>query len=186
MTYGQADGYITSFSNSGEKLWFTYFGGVGYDDCLGVAAFNNSTVVVVGTTTSETGFPINIPFPNSSCCSSSHSSVSGKDGFIAQFNVTNLIGIDELAVHVPTLRLYPNPTIDILNIELYGNNNGNIVLEVYEINGKLVMSKNEKMNTGNNTWSINTEKLNSGAYFVRFCSDKATTNMIVPIVRTDC
>ena len=65
-------------------------------------------------------------------------------------------GVDELE---NTLKVYPNPTSNVLNIEGEGMDN----IEVYNTIGQRVMSIEV---TGNST-QINTESLNNGIYFLR-------------------
>jgi len=110
--YGYADGYIASFNSDQQELWMTYFGGMGNDEIWGVTAFNDDALYIVGSTFSEQHFPSFINNPQIVCCSNTHSSVSGLDGFISQFNVSQLIDIDEnKLINNLALLSFPNPTI---------------------------------------------------------------------------
>jgi hypothetical protein len=62
--------------------------------------------------------------------------------------------------------VYPNPATDVLNIEVNASQASEMSINVYNIMGQNVMSKNVNINTGMNTRSISTSELNSGIYFV--------------------
>ena len=63
-------------------------------------------------------------------------------------------------------RVYPNPATDVLNIEVNASQASEMSINVYNIMGQNVMSKNVNITTGMNTRSISTSELNSGIYFV--------------------
>ena len=69
-------------------------------------------------------------------------------------------GVDELE---NTLKVYPNPTSNMLNVEGEGMSN----IEVYNTVGQLVMSQE----VGGNAAQINTESLNNGMYFLRIMAN---------------
>lgn len=52
---GQADGFIIKYSNEGDYLWGTYFGGEDFDVIEGIDIDGDDNVVVVGVTYSTTG-----------------------------------------------------------------------------------------------------------------------------------
>ena len=63
-------------------------------------------------------------------------------------------------------RVYPNPTTDVLNIEVSASQPSEMSISVYNIMGQNVMNKSVNLNTGINCPSISTAELNSGIYFV--------------------
>ena len=63
-------------------------------------------------------------------------------------------------------RVYPNPATDVLNIEVNASQASEMSINVYNIMGQNVMSKNVNITTGMNTRSISTSELTSGIYFV--------------------
>jgi hypothetical protein len=52
---GYYDGIIVKFNTSGGRIWASYYGGVEYDDIVGVAQNQNGTIFIAGSTESETG-----------------------------------------------------------------------------------------------------------------------------------
>ena len=67
---------------------------------------------------------------------------------------------------VNSTRLYPNPTTDVLNIEVNASQASEMSINVYNIMGQMVMSQNTNISTGMNTRSISTSELSSGIYFL--------------------
>ena len=78
------------------------------------------------------------------------------------------LGVNEQEAVNPmtTTRVYPNPATDVLNIEVNASQASEMSINVYNIMGQNVMSKNVNITTGMNTRSISTSELNSGIYFV--------------------
>ena len=72
-------------------------------------------------------------------------------------------GVDE---HENNLKLYPNPTANILNVESEGMTS----VEVYNTVGQRVMT----MEVNSNKTQINTESLNNGIYFLRVRANDGT------------
>ena len=78
------------------------------------------------------------------------------------------LGINEQEAVNPmtSTRVYPNPTTDVLNIEVNASQASEMSISVYNIMGQNVMNKTVNINTGINRPSISTAELNSGIYFV--------------------
>ena len=83
---------------------------------------------------------------------------------------------DGVAELIQSLKIYPNPTANVLNIE--GENMSQI--DVYNAVGQRVMM----MNVDGNKAQLNTESLNNGIYFVRIiASDGAVVNRTFSVAR---
>ena len=63
-------------------------------------------------------------------------------------------------------RIYPNPVVDQMNIEVNASQASEMSISVYNLMGQKVMDKNVSVNTGINTTSLSTSNLSSGVYFV--------------------
>ena len=82
-------------------------------------------------------------------------------------------GVDELE---NSLKLYPNPTASILNVEAEGMSS----LEVYNTVGQRVM----KQEVNGNKAQVNTQSLNSGIYFIRIiANDGSVVNRSFSVAR---
>ena len=82
-------------------------------------------------------------------------------------------GVDELE---NTLKVYPNPTSNVLNIE----GEGMTGIEVYNMMGQRVMTQE----TDGNAAQINTESLSNGVYFIRiYANDGSMLNRSFSVAR---
>lgn len=64
------------------------------------------------------------------------------------------------------VRVYPNPTTDVLNIEVNASQTSEMSISVFNLMGQKVMESSATISTGMNCPSINTSELTSGIYFV--------------------
>jgi len=81
--------------------------------------------------------------------------------------------VDELE---NSLKLYPNPTANVLNVEGEGMSS----IEVYNAVGQRVMKKE----VNGNKAQVNTESLNNGIYFIRiYANDGAMLNRTFSVAR---
>ncbi len=69
----------------------------------------------------------------------------------------SFVGINELENH--SLNLYPNPVLDVINLEGFNNEN----IDIINAQGAKVMT--QRMTIGRNQWDLNT--LPSGIYFIK-------------------
>jgi len=65
-----------------------------------------------------------------------------------------------------TLNIFPNPTKDLMSVEVDLKNQSNIQINVINLLGKTMISENVNMGVGMNTLSFNLSQLPSGVYFL--------------------
>lgn len=89
---------------------------------------------------------------------------------------TNIISITAEMNEVFLINLFPNPTKDELNVIVESRlttQNGIAIVNVYDVFGKVALSKEIKILGGVNTYKINTEELAEGVYtFELILNDK--------------
>ena len=79
---------------------------------------------------------------------------------------TKNVGIDEHLLN--SIKLYPNPANDVINVQCTLNNVQVAALEVFDVYGKLINTINDI----DNPTSINISRLASGMYFVRVTTEE--------------
>ena len=77
------------------------------------------------------------------------------------------------------INLYPIPTEDLLNIELYSKSTGNVVIQLFNLNGQVVYNKSFVKNTDNFKESIHLSKLISGSYLTKITLNNETFNQLI-------
>lgn len=99
----------------------------------------------------------------------------------------SVVGINEIAqadkTQVNGIKLYPNPTRDMVNLSFNIAKSENLTLSVYDLKGVLVITKNlGKLPEGEQLMQIGTEDLISGTYIVSLNSSNAivgTSRLVV-------
>ena len=78
------------------------------------------------------------------------------------------------------INVYPNPFTDMLNIELENSINENLLVTIYDVQGKLVESSKQIIKAGENKIVLNTGELAEGVYTIRLnASDFVNTYKVV-------
>ena len=86
-------------------------------------------------------------------------------------NAVVTTGLNSFNIASDFVSLYPNPTKDLATVKIVTETTEKAVVNVYDIQGKLVISSIEKqIEKGENTISINTADLKNGLYFVEVTS----------------
>jgi hypothetical protein len=99
-------------------------------------------------------------------------SFSTSDTTIMRNAIMNLLngttGVADLQNSISAFKIYPNPTADIVSINVELKVSSNLLIDVIDITGKQVaVISNEKQNMGGFTKQFNTAILPNGNYFVR-------------------
>lgn len=95
---------------------------------------------------------------------------------------TNWVGITTADKGENFMKVYPNPAVDMANVELGVINAGNAVVKIYDISGKLVHTENlGYLNQGMHRYTLDCKKFNHGMYLVNINigSESATSKLIV-------
>ena len=76
-------------------------------------------------------------------------------------------GLDIVEDRDNEVNIYPNPSTDFTNVDLYLANNENITIKLYNSLGQIVKTDNEGlMSSGNHNIKINLDNLVEGLYFI--------------------
>lgn len=96
----------------------------------------------------------------------------------ASVQIQGPVSVDELANEI-TIVPFPNPTVDVLNIPV-GNRNGSATIELYDVAGKLVISKVVTF-SNNETLSLDLSTLSNGSYVANMVFEDATAKFNVVV-----
>jgi hypothetical protein len=186
-TYGSNDGFVLGFDNTGVRSMSTYFGGYGWlsgstpqeSDYINAITTIGDRVYVCGKTYSYAFFPLFQPISGSPYYQSySSNTYLASDAFYAQLkNSSSIVNIKENEVlnnKESKIKLYPNPTNGLLNIEWINNSPNSLKANicVYNIMGQLVNESEAIQNYGKNSIAVLLERLAPGVYSVVIRKDK--------------
>ncbi len=96
-------------------------------------------------------------------------------GFFAIDNVTtraSMVGIKESSAAV-TLNVYPNPSADLVRVNLNGEIKKSVHFQLYDLNGRLLLNEKKK-NIGD--FQLNVSDLESGQYILKVFADEEVYN----------
>jgi len=117
---------------------------------------------------------------NYPCDQSTFSSLSA---YVATCTAIIPASIKENSNIFGTISLFPNPTKDVVTLSVNSQNSTSLSVNVYDISGKLAASPvlNENLITGENKFTINTNELQNGIYFVTLTTSngKETVKLVV-------
>jgi hypothetical protein len=68
--------------------------------------------------------------------------------------------------------IYPNPANDFINLNVLSKAEGNVMITIVDVTGKVCLQQQRIIKTGYNKLLLNTSELNKGIYFVQ------TTNQL--------
>jgi len=95
-------------------------------------------------------------------------------------NVKFMNDIDDIGIEAEDissyLELFPNPVSEILNINLFANEQQPVKIELFDIQGKLMGSHEEYAHKGQNVFNIDMNGKTAGMYFVRISTSKGIYN----------
>lgn len=80
---------------------------------------------------------------------------------------------------VVSLSVYPNPASSYTNISINSKKSGKATLDVFNISGRNVMSRNENVNAGGSEIKVDTKNFTSGTYFIRVTMNNASETVKV-------
>lgn len=81
--YPKADAFLVKFTSDGKRLWGTYFGGTGEDECLDLSLNSLGNILVAGWTSSTSGIAGSGAYQ--STFGGEKDTIFGGDGFLAEF-----------------------------------------------------------------------------------------------------
>jgi len=198
------DSFILGLNPNFAYGWGTYFGGEWYyngsnvnaqsDDIgNGITVYNDEILYIGGSTNSNQDFPITVDLtasPNAyiqyeNSGSAIDSPLGWSDGFLAQFDLTDVVlGIDEIDTDGTNgiLTVYPNPSNG--NFSIVGSNlkmDGKINIEVVNVIGQRIYSKQSVIANGEITESISLGNLSDGIYIVNIGdgTHKLSTRVVI-------
>lgn len=162
---GNYDIFFIALNASGNFLWAKSYGGELHDYPYSIHIDANNDILLCGRYSNKVNFYPGINF----------APVSGVyDGFLLKLNKNAYLNTDESDFN-GSLKIYPNPTSDIINIS---SDSKILTVMVNNAEGKLIFSK--KINNTSTVFSI--KDLPSGVYFVNIITgSKNSTHKIIKI-----
>ncbi len=87
---------------------------------------------------------------------------------------SNILSINYLKEKRPIVRLYPNPSDGVITLAFDDFKDDDIDVRIYDISGKIIMSRYIRIMENNNTAQINLNGILQGEYFISYTSNSNT------------
>jgi flagellar hook assembly protein FlgD len=79
-----------------------------------------------------------------------------------------------------TVKIYPNPTKDVINIELVSSNQQSVSFALYDAMGRTVRGVvSKKMESGVNNFQFNLTNLPKGTYYIKINDGEQEINKLI-------
>jgi hypothetical protein len=91
--------------------------------------------------------------------------------------VITVVGLEDIT-SISSVKLFPNPASDNVNVELNLKENSNITLSIVDNSGKIVYTENASLLEGKNIQSLNTSSLKAGYYNVVISTENSVAKTI--------
>ena len=143
---------ITSSDPLANYQWQTDLG-VGFQNLNSVSQYSgttNDTLTISYTTMNNNNQPFRCIIKSGSCSDTSN---------VAVLTINNNVSIND--IKNSSIKIYPNPTNNIINIEGL-NKNENNTIQIFDVQGKLVITK-----TITEKGTIDLSELNKGVYVIK-------------------
>jgi hypothetical protein len=90
--------------------------------------------------------------------------------YLCAFNVMWVTGMDESTSSFSPMKIWPNPSGDLVNIKVPGNSSATFALRIIDINGKMI--REEKIEAGVEFYSMDVEELAAGMYTLMLVNEE--------------
>jgi hypothetical protein len=151
-------GLIYSIVNPGEGLTFTWSVPLG-------------ATIVSGQGTSQVTVNWKSNTGNISVLASNTCGASGKTYYAVTVNCGIESSITKAELYSNETNVYPNPTTGKVNVQFNALKPGRYVLEIYDINSRMLQKKEVNAIAGTNINSLDLRNLSKGTYLLKISSD---------------
>jgi len=90
-----------------------------------------------------------------------------------------LVGTNDILLEELKFKAYPNPVDENITIELESETSENVLVNVFDLMGKKVLTQNVNIQVGKNVTELSMTGLPSGAYFLVFNMEKGNATLKV-------
>ena len=101
------------------------------------------------------------------------------DGVLRYSKIVNLSNIESNN----KMAVYPNPAVAMLNYNVSSPAAQQVIVQVYNLSGIILMTEQQQLNAGNNQQSLAISGLKSGNYILKVSSRTGSSQYVQPFVK---
>jgi len=160
---GLYDAFVVKFNSNGNCNWATYYGGNDLEIGFCITNDKNNSIYVAGSTTSTTSI--------STIGAYQTNFGLDVDAFIVKFQDDTTTSIFPERFIPFSATLFPNPSLDESYLQILAEKNGEVLLEISDLNGRVLNKDTENILPGENCIQLNVQDFIPGIYFVKLSID---------------
>ncbi len=103
--------------------------------------------------------------------------------FNGQFKYSDIVSVDADNSKASLSHIAPNPTNSNVGFDFYTPVKGELIYELIDLTGRVIVSKTEMMESGNTKVSANLDEISKGIYFLKVSFEKTNLISINKIVK---
>lgn len=83
----------------------------------------------------------------------------------------------------PQMTIYPNPAAATINYTVSAASNQQVIVQVYNLAGVVLLSAEQQLNAGNNVQTLAVSSLKAGNYFLKVTNTEGNAQFVQPFVK---
>jgi hypothetical protein len=95
----------------------------------------------------------------------------------------NITSVSNVKSEITNINVYPNPAIDLVRIGISLDKNTNVIINLFDINGKVIITENLRNRSGIFEHNISTSNLSDGIYTLQIITDNGVSTKKVIIAK---
>jgi hypothetical protein len=163
------DGCIIAFDSYNNFIYGSYFGGnSSTEEIITSSCISNNSLYLTGYTSTDglSGKEFPLFDPGQGAYADSSFNGGSKDAFVSEICIGSVINVSEISQNTNQLKIYPNPTSDIVIIEFNSYRLEKLFYRVFNCLGELLFVKPINSVYGKNYTEIDLTHLEQGVYYL--------------------
>ena len=91
--------------------------------------------------------------------------------------------VQQTTVAAPKMNVYPNPAAATINYTVSATSNQQVIVQVYNLAGVVLLTAEQQLNTGNNVETLAVSSLKAGNYFLKVTNVEGNSQFVQPFVK---
>jgi hypothetical protein len=106
------------------------------------------------------------------------------DNVVRYSKIITLYGVQQTTETAAVkMNVYPNPAAATINYTVASTSNQQVIVQVYNLSGVVLLSSAQQLNTGNNVQTLAISNLKAGNYFLKVTNVEGSSQYVQPFVK---
>lgn len=97
--------------------------------------------------------------------------------------IVSLYDMQETTTAAAKMTIFPNPAAATINYTVASNSNQQVIVQVYNLAGVVLMTAENQLSTGNNVQTLAVSSLKAGNYFLKITNVEGNCQYVQPFVK---